>query len=449
MSANPLRTDADRMADTPVSRGQAQARAAAAAAREGRTEGATTGTVEGDARLSRATTRRARTDAPARTDVRTARAQQLNGEVDREAAAHEALRQLAEAGRVKPTRTQRRADQVAAATASGTVGAKPTKAAKLPKSLQPAKSKATPQGKKRKTAKDRRKARKKIISRIPKKWKITRGVARTALGGGALVTGTVRLTVRGTAAAARAAKRRSSTGGVRKWTPKVAGQKLFSGRYSCCGETYSSAQALNAHFLVEHENEGSSAVAPEGALLAPGTTRSSAGKLLVLLPPPHAGKRRRRVPAGRHRPGKRRISADQYLNAHRDQITRIGDRAMTDCGEARNVAQAFIAWGNLAPRADRPWTLDELRAVLVGLERAMLVGTEAVDTMERTLNRAGGEYRGCNIDMAITRPGARRTREGLTEAARGLTQIIADFEMYYAPYLRGQLAAPSIAPNRR
>jgi hypothetical protein len=327
---------------------------------------------------------------------------------------------------------------VAAATASGTVAAKPTK---LPKSLQPTK------GKKRKTAKDRRKARKKIVNRLPKKWKVTRGVARAALGGGALVTGTVRLTARGTAAGIRAAKRRS--GDRRKWTPKVAGQKLFSGRYSCCGETYSSAQALNAHFLAEHENEGSAAVAHESPLLAPGTTRSSAGKLLVLLPPSHAGKRRRRVPAGRHRPGTRRVSAEQYLRAHRDKLTRIGDRAMSDCGEARNVAQAFVAWGSLTPRADRPWTLDDLRAVLVGLERTMLVGTESIDTMERTLNRPGGEYRGCNIDMSITRPGARRAREGLIEAARGLTAIIADFETYYAPYLRGQLAAPAITPNRR
>lgn len=444
MSANPFRTDADRAADTPINRGQATAAAAAAAAREGRAHGATTGTLEGDTRLARAAARRAHTNADARTDVRTTKARQLNGEIDREAAAHEALRQMAEAGRVKPTRAQRKAAEVAAATASGTVTAKP---AKLPKSLQPVKGKVKPQGKKRKTAADRRKARKKIVNRLPKKWKVTRGVARATLGGGALVTGTVRLTVRGTAAGIRAAKRRSGDG--RKWTPKVAGQKLFSGRYSCCGETYNSAQALNAHFLAEHENEGSAALAQEPALLAPGTTRSSAGKLLVLLPPLHAGKRRRRVPAGRHRPGTRRVSAEQYLRAHRDKLTRIGDRAMSDCGEARNVAQAFIAWGNLAPRADRPWTLDDLRAVLVGLERAMLVGTEAIDTMERTLNRPGGEYRGCNIDMSITRPGARRAREGLTEAARGLTAVIADFETYYAPYLRGQLAAPAISPNRR
>jgi hypothetical protein len=407
-------------------------------------ETTSTGTPSGDARLERASRRRARNDAPAVTDVSTRTARALNGEVDREANAHEALRRMADAGRIKPTRAERKAAQVAAATATGTVGTKPVK---LPTSLEPKKEKAKPQGKKRKTAADRRKARKKVVNRIPKKWKITRGVTRTALGGGALVFGTVRVVSRGVGATARAARKRAGSTSSRPRTP--AGRKWFGSTYSCCGENYATAQALNAHFLAEHENEGSAAVAQEPTLLAPGTTRSTSGQLLVLLPPPHAGKRRRRTPAGRHRPGHRRVSAEQYVQAHQEHITRIGDRAMNDCAEARNVAQALVAWGGLRPRADKPWTLDELRGVLIGLERAMLVGTEAVDTMERTLNRPGGDMRGCNIDASITRAGARRAREGLTEAARGLTQVIADFEIFYAPWLRAQLPAPAIAPNRR
>lgn len=401
-------------------------------------ESSTTGTVAGDEKLARAAQRRGRTNAPAITDVSKPVARNLYTEIDREAAARDALLRLASAGEVKPTRAQRRAAEVAASTAAGTVTEKP---AKLPKVLKPGKA---PKAKKPKTAKDRRKARKKFVSRIPRKYKVTRGVARVTLGTVALVAGTVRVTGKGVKATAK------GVGAVRPNVPRprlprVAGR--FGMKLSCCDKTYSSAQALNAHFLAEHEGEESAARGQEQALLAPGTTRSSTNKLLVLLPPSHAGKRRR-VPAGRHRPGHNRVSADRYVQAHREQITRIGDRAMTDCGEARNVAQAFMAWGSLMPRADRPWSLDDLRAVLVGMERTMIVGTEAIDMMERTLNRPGGEQRGCNIDMSITRPGARRAREGLIEAARGLTQIIADFELYYQPWLRGQLAAPSITVRR-
>ena len=401
-------------------------------------ETTSTGTLAGDARLERASRRRARRDAPAVTDVSTPTARALNGEVDREAAAHDALRRMAEAGRIKPTRAERKAAEVAAATASGTVAG--TKPVKLPKSLQPEKSKSKPKGKKRKTGKERRAKRKKLVNRIPKKYTLTRTGARLTLAGGALVTSGIRLAGWASVKTVQAVQQHRTS------TPRVAGRKRFGTTYSCCGESYKSAQALNAHFLAEHEGEASAATAPEGALLAPGTTRSTAGQLLVLLPPAHAGKRRRSVPAGRHRPSPRRVSAEQYVQAHRDRFTRIGDRAMNDCPEARNVAQALIAWGGLRPKASEPWTLDDLRGVLIGLERAMLVGTEAVDTMERTLNRPGGEQRGCNIDVSLTRAGARRAREGLTEAARGLTQIIADFELWYGPVL---LSTPAIAPNRR
>lgn len=400
-----------------------------------------TGTAAGDARLDRAVRRRAETGAAAPTDVSSRTARAVNTEVSREAAAREALRQLASAAEipVKPTRTQRKADRVAAQTAAGTVGATP---AKLPAALKPGKGKSSTR--KPKTAKQRWAARKKLVHRIPGRMKKTRALAWVVVGTVAGATGTARTAAKAAKAARQVARRSDDTPRPRR----TAGHRRpFGSKYSCCDKTYSTPEALNAHFLAEHGSEEAVAQAPEQALLAPGTTRSLAGKLLVLLPPSHAGKRRR-VPAGRHRPGKRRVSADAYVRTHRDQITRIGEQAMTDCGEARNVAQALIAWGEMRPRADRPWTLDELRGVLIGLERAMIVGTEAVDTIERTLNRPGGEQRGCNIDPSITRPGARRTREGLAEAARGLTQMIADFELYYAPFLRGQLAAPAIRMNR-
>jgi hypothetical protein len=404
------------------------------------------GTLNGDRRQEKRRRRNADTNAPADADVSVRSARALSGELDREERAREALRQLAAQAEitVKPTRAQRKADAVAAATATGTVASTP---AKLPASLKPGKA---PKTKKQKTAKDRWKARKKFVHRIPKKMKVTRTVAWVGVTGIASVTGTVRTAAKAARAAKRAHGRRANEKPAKSRKQRTAGHRRpFGSKYSCCDKTYSSAEALNAHWLAEHEGETPMAVADgEQALLAPGTTKATAGTVRVL-PPVHGRRGRRRTPAGRHRPGhnRRRFNADDYVRAHREEITRIGDRMSS--GEARNVQQALLAWGELKPRADRPWTLDELRGVLVGLERAFVVGAEALDTMERTLNRPGGEQRGCNIDMSVTRPGMRRAREGMAETARGLTQVIADFETTYWPYLRGLLAAPAVAPNRR
>jgi hypothetical protein len=398
------------------------------------------GTLNGDRRRERAARRNAETSKPVDADVSRATVRNLHRELNREEAQVAALRKLAEQGVVAPTRAQRKAEKVAAATAAGTVGTSP---AKLPASLKPGKA---PKTKKQKTAKDRWKARKKFVHRIPKKMKITRTVAWVGVTATAGVTGTVRTAAKAAKAAKRAHGRRANEKPAKSRKRRTAG---FGSKFQCCGTTYKSAEAMNAHFLAEHVNEDLP-MQPGGepALLAPGTTRATAGTVRVL-PPVHGRKGRRRTPAGRHRPGhkRRKFKAEDYVNAHREEITRIGDRMSTR--EAHNVQQALLAWGELKPKANQAWTLDELRGVLVGLERAFVVGAEALDTMERTLNRPGGEQRGCNIDMSVTRPGMRRAREGMAETARGLTQVIADFELTYWPFLRGLLAAPAVAPNRR
>jgi len=399
------------------------------------------GTLRRDERTARQRRRNADTNRPADADLGTGAKRSLRHEVGREEQAREALRMLAQTGEVKQTRAQRRAAEVAAATATGTVGAKP---AKLPASLKPGK---TPKTKKQKTTKDRWKARKKFVHRIPKKMKITRAVAWVAVGAGATTAGSVRIATKAAKAAKRARARRAAQAATSPRKRRPAG---WGSKFQCCDKTYANAEALNAHWLAEHEGEASLATGSgEQALLAPGTTKATAGTVRVL-PPAHGRRGRRRTPAGRHRPGhrRRRFKAEDYIKAHSDQLVRIGEKAMTDCGEARNVQQALLAWGELKPRADKPWTLDELRAWIVGLERAFVVGAEALDTAERTLNRPGGPQRGCNIDMSITRPGMRMAREGMAQTARGLTTVIADFETYYWPYLRGMLTAPAIAPAR-
>lgn len=332
-------------------------------------------------------------------------------------------------GAIKPTRAQRKAEQVALGTTTGSV-TKPPKV-KKPKAVRAAK------------AKKARKSRKAFVGRIPKKHKIVRAAATATLGTGALLWGGTKLAGRGGRWTARkVAGKAVATARKRKWTPSAAGQRLRSSAYYCCDKKFSGAAELNKHFLTVHGEE-------TGALLPP--DRGDGGATKTLLPPAHVPRNkrsRRSVPAGRHRLAAGRQRAEKFIQAHRDKITRIGVQAMANVGETRNIAQAFQALGELRPPGGKEWTLGELRELLAGIERALLVGAEGFEQLERTFNRPQ-DQRGCNIDASVTRSGMRMMREGLAESARGATRVIADFETTFAPFIRAALNKPAIDMSRR
>lgn len=364
------------------------------------------------------------------------------------------LRSQAAAGEApKSTRAQRAAERVSASTVAGTVAkGKPPPKLDLP---QPTgvKTAVKPTGDgtaKKARAKRRKKGRerrKKFINKIPRKYKKTRGIARLGLGGVAALWGGAKITGRVAKwSSTKVAGRAKSTAQKRKWTPRAAVAGWRSGTYKCCGETYSSAAGLNDHFIKQHLNEDRAGTDDQqDAVLAP--TR---GGVKVLLPPTHGDEKRKRrlIPVGKHRKNKDRTPALAYLNAHRRKLDEIGVKAMTEIGETRAIAQGFRAWGDLKPPAGREWTLAELRGILTGLERAILVGGEALDQMERTLNRPR-ESRGCNIDQSVTRSGMRMARDGAADMARGVTRVIADFESTYAPFINQTLTRPAINTARR
>jgi hypothetical protein len=289
--------------------------------------------------------------------------------------------------------------------------------------------------------------RKKLVGKIPVKYKWTRKVAGVALAVGYYGW-------RGTAVTAKAVKvtgkvagsttARVVNGSVQKtkWVPDAAKTKksirVFGSSYQCCGAKYPSAEALNQHFLSEHSGEERGTTDPPvGAQVVTAATRKNAGKVLVLLPPAHAlaGK-----PVGRHRrdkttdPAKR---ADKLVKAYREKITEIGVKAVADNGPSRNIAQAFTAWGDQRPRK-----LSELRDIAAGAERALLLAMDAMANYERHLTMPS-DAGGLNIDPEVTRMPFNRVKDGLKAASSGMAMHIATFEDAYGDYIR---KAKTLAP---
>jgi len=298
--------------------------------------------------------------------------------------------------------------------------------------------------------KHNRARRKQFVNKIPKKYKVTRFVLKATLGTGALATQAVVGVAKPGAKVAKwsgrkVAGRAVSTAQSRKWTPAALEQKLFSTSISCCGKTFSNSQDANSHFMAEHMDEPrpTPSTEPGQPKLVPAATRRQMGKTLVLLPPGHTekvgrGRHARALPTGRHRKTAG-TSPDRLVAAYRSKITEIGARAMTDNGESRTVAQGLAAWGE-----SRPKTLTDIRNMMAGMERAMLVGGEAVEALERYLimpTEAGG----ANFTTAITRPSLRRVKDGMADAARGYAQFVALTEEIYSSFIKAPVEAPNIA----
>jgi hypothetical protein len=346
------------------------------------------------------------------------------------------------------------ADDVAAATAAGTVGRGARRhgrksrdaAATSPPPTAP-RSKAA----RRKARKKARERRAKIVSKIPRKRKAFRIAARAGLALGAGGWAVARVGGRVVAAGGRRVAGHVETRAQeRRWTPQAIGQRWFSASYTCaaCDESHTDAEALNRHMLQAHADEPRAIRKPTpSAQLIKATTRRHNGKVAVLLPPEHAQRPRRRHVAGRTTDPDRRATA--LVAKYRDNITRIGDHAVGTVGEARTVSQGFKAWGDLRPpQGERKWTLQDLRDIHAGMERALLDGVDASASLEHTLTKPG-EAGGAGIAREVISRAYQKFRDDLAAAAGDLTMAVALVEDAYAPYIRAALEKPEIDFGQR
>lgn len=340
------------------------------------------------------------------------------------------------------------ADAVAAATAAGTVGrgarrhGRKAKAATTSPPPKAPKSKAA----RRKARKHKRERRRKLVSKIPRKWKKTRGVVRLGLGLGAGVAYIGGGVAKGLSSGGRkVAGHVRSRAQERKWTPSATAQRWFSTTYTCaaCLQDCASAEELNAHFLERHANEERPVRKPDApAKLIKATTRRNSGKVAVLLPPEHTRRPRRRHAAAKKTDPARR--AKTLVEKYRDSLTRIGDHAVATNGFARTVSQGFKAWGDQRPPAGgKKWTLTEIREIFAGMERALLDGVDASAVLERTFNKPG-EAGGLGVHRAVTNKSFQRFRDDLATAAGDLTMIIVMIEDAYRDYIAAPLEEPNI-----
>lgn len=290
-------------------------------------------------------------------------------------------------------------ERTAAATASGKIDRKP------------------------KTAKQQRAARKQLVNKIPRKYHLTRGVARTLLGtahvGAVTTKGAGRMLRTGsTKAYAKATER--------KWTP--AGRSKFE----CgCNRSFESMAKLNAHFVAEHFNEKPVAVrgVPQGKLVAAPSRRTPNRRLMVVAPSS--------VPA-RHKvftstSPERRV--DALIKAYGPNIRKIGERAMTSQGVVRNIGQAARALGD-----ERPSSMQEIREIGAGLERAAAELSDSLSAYHRWLTSESG----ARLSGDVTAPGFRQMTEALEVFGRGATGHVAMIEAAYSVYFRTGVAAPNL-----
>lgn len=187
--------------------------------------------------------------------------------------------------------------------------------------------------------------------------------------------------------------------------------------FSCCNRRFRNSEALNEHHEREHAaDEAEKAARPQPKLVISTTKRTSGQRRVKPVP---------NVPTGRHRPGRTNATrADALVAAHRDTLTKIGEKAaMTDSTAPNLVRQGF------ATIEDGP--LGGLRAIenlATGMEVALGVGSGAYKALRMKMIQAG-------FDPAHLQQLA-RIEELLADAARRNSAFIATLKDELAPEIK-------------
>lgn len=291
----------------------------------------------------------------------------------------------------------------------------------------------------RDVARAARQRRKQIVSKIPAKRGLTRVAAKVGLATGWYLWRGVR------ASALIAAKGSQAAGTKVAGHARTVAQERYAKRsqhdrskpIACaCGARFRTVQAANEHMVRKHFDEAPAWLEVEqpaktsGVRLVAGK-RGKSGRKEIVLP-----EQRRNTPgAHRARPDKKPAKVI-IAAAYRKHLDQIGATVMSENGPARNIAQAFDAWGD-----QRPKTLGGIKGVCVGMERALTQGKEALDAFERYLNRPG-EAGGLGVDPSVSRASFRKAQEGLESTQRAMTMFIATFEHEYGVYIQKARTLP-------
>jgi hypothetical protein len=310
---------------------------------------------------------------------------------------------------------------------------------------QTVKSTKTPAGRSAKeVSRAARQRRKQAVGKIPAKYEATRWLAKVGLATSwYLWRGARNTTVFTAKHGARAgrkvaghtrtiAQERVERSQERSWDRRKPIQCV-------CGASFRNPQAANAHMVRAHFNEPPAWLGVDEAARKKGTgvrlVASNRGKKKrVVLPE----QRRKTSGAHRERPDGRRENQAKVIltDAYRKKLDKIGETVMSENGAARNIGQAFAAWGDQRPRK-----LSELREIAVGLERAMAMAKDAMDSYERYLNRPGIDG-GMGVAPEVTRGSFLKAKDGFDAASRAMTMHIATIESEYGAYIAAARRLP-------
>lgn len=265
-------------------------------------------------------------------------------------------------------------------------------------------------------------ARKRVLKRVPRKYKTTRGLIHITFGAATVLRVAGKGVYKGGAVVGRAGVRQAKTSAAKRtWHSPVAGTRWRPGQtiVTCvfCGDHFTSAQAGNEHYEEVHANEAPVERKPRPQpAIKRGATARTAGMRIV-----HPGGLTDRHPQGRHRAVKHRVPALTLIKQYQADVTRRGEMA-----ESKAIHQITLGFKGLSdelPPVGRP-TLDTLVDILSGLERVGSLAPDEIADFERELVKR-------DVDPAAIRMGLLRVREGLQMVASGATLTLAEFTELY------------------
>jgi hypothetical protein len=209
----------------------------------------------------------------------------------------------------------------------------------------------------------------------------------------------------------------------RKWIPAgspISGKTPRGTTIICyaCDKSFRTAEMLNIH-MQGHRKE-SRTPAPKPTIHR-SVTSKTAGRTIVR-PVTTGGSGRHR--ARHHLPNAQRVNA--LVAAHQSNLSKIGERAMTNSPAIRKLTVAAKGYGD----QPRPRTLGDFRATFAGIEKFTSVMNDALDDYMRTLVNQS------KVDPTILRPYINAMQEAFGVAGLNGNRIVAAFEDYYQWHIK-------------
>lgn len=282
--------------------------------------------------------------------------------------------------------------------------------------------------------------RSKLADRIPRRHKITRGVAHFLFGtmkiAGYAVAGAGVGAIEGGRRVGPRVRRHVKRRTTPKWTqhaPKATrapGERRVRHTVTCvCGTTFHDMTELNKHYSDKHRDE--TRVFPKHKpTIHPTYLRHNAGKVKVRPVPntPTGRHRTHRTTAGHHK-------ASAMVAAARERVKERGKKVMADgTSAAARVGRAWIEVGDSVPRGT-----DDVMDIISGLAQAAGQRAEALEALQLTLIKR------LNVDPLVAK--GLDPIVALAEAeAAAFTAVWNTIETIYGPYLallRTGIAVPN------